>query len=327
MKRIFSAVFTSLLLVTSAWAQTHPAQVARDADKLLNEEIGLAKDATPSVDDETFLRRVSLDLLGEIPTRDDVLAFLLDDDPNKRSKVVNMFLKEDAYGANWGRYWRDVIMYRKTEQRSGLAARPLETYLADAFNKNTRWDDLATSLVTASGDVRENGATGLIMAQGGRPEETVAEISRIFMGIQIQCAQCHDHPYDRWERDQFHELAAFFPRVAIRPNGQQGKDRSFLVYASDFQPRFRRNNGNNRYRGTLEHRMPDLENPTSQGKLMQPVFFATGQKLKAGVKDNERRETLARWMTARSNPWFAKALVNRMWAELCGEGFYEPVDD
>ena len=96
MKRIFSVVITSLLLVTSAWAQTQPAQVAGEVDKLLNEEIGLAKDAAPSADDETFLRRVSLDLLGELPTRDDVLAFLLDDDPNKRSKVVDLFLKEDA---------------------------------------------------------------------------------------------------------------------------------------------------------------------------------------------------------------------------------------
>ena len=118
-------------------------------------------------------------------------------------------------------YRRDVIIFRRSDQRGLLAAKPLQTFLTEEFNRNTPWDQIAREMITASGDVRENGAAGLIMAQMGRPEETVAELSRVFLGIQIQCAQCHDHPFDRWEREQFHELAAFFPLIrcaAIQKN-------------------------------------------------------------------------------------------------------------
>lgn len=310
-------------------AAPNSSDSARRVDELLAAEV-LTKDATSKpvgrIDDETFVRRVYLDVVGEVPAIDDVLAFTLDTNADKRAKLITTLLADDSFGNNWGRYWRDVIMYRRSEDRSLIAAVPLTDFLTEQFNENTGWNRIATAFVTAKGDVREDGSTALIMAQAGRPEETVAEISRIFMGIQIQCAQCHDHPTDRWKREQFHELAAFFPRVAVRPQ-RNGTDRTFLVTSTDFFPRFRRQNNNNRYVGTREHRMPDLEDPEADGELMQPVLFATGQKLGSGLKDTDRRTTLARWMTSRSNPWFAKAYVNRIWAELVGEGFYEPIDD
>jgi hypothetical protein len=158
----------------------------------------------------------------------------------------------------------------------------------------------------------------------GETSDVTAEISRIFTGIQIQCAQCHDHPTDRWQRTQFHELAAFFPRVAVRPK-RMAMPATFEVTSADNAPRVRRPNAPGR--GSREHYMPDLNNPSAQGTLMQPVFFVTGEELASGLTDTERRETIAGWITSRDNPWFAKAFVNRMWSELVGEGFYEPVDD
>jgi hypothetical protein len=155
-----------------------------------------------------------------------------------------------------------------------------------------------------------------------------AETSRIFLGIQIQCAQCHDHPTDRWKREQFHEFVAFFPRTQLRPILSEGRVRGFEVASFDVEPRYRRpQQAMNPGRGALEHYMPDLKNPSSQGKLMTPVFFATGRKLSTGKTDGERRTTLADWLTSSEDSWFAKALVNRIWAELVGEGFYDSVDD
>src|SRR5262249_23947659 len=121
------------------------------------------------------------------------------------------------------------------------------------------WSQLATEMITAEGDALEKGECGLIVAQQGQPEEVVAEVSRIFMGVQIQCAQCHDHPWDRWKREQFHELAAFFPRVASRVILGQD-NRSVSVIATDTSMRFggRPGNNNMRFRGTPEHYMPDL---------------------------------------------------------------------
>jgi hypothetical protein len=304
-----------------------PDEVAHQVDKLLAVDLPAAPSGqvNKKCPDEVYLRRVFLDIVGQPPTPDDITAFALDSNPNKRSAVVQQLVADKAFGENWARYWRDVVFYRRTEDRAFIAAGPMTDYLSNALNEGTSWDKIASEFITAKGDVREDGRTALIMAQGGLPEETVAEVSRIFLGIQIQCAQCHDHPSDRWKREQFHHLAAFFPRVAVRPDQSAG-DRTFLVTVTDRQL-FRPPNGNNRFVGTLEHRMPDLENPSAPGKLMQPKFFLTDEGIDYGVSDVERRGQLAQWITSPDNEWFPKALVNRLWAELVGEGFYEPVDD
>ena len=303
-------------------------EVAYEVDRLLVEDAaGERGPAVPRTDDETFLRRVFLDLIGEAPTSEDVLAFSFQAGDDKRAKIVEQLLKDQAFGQNWARYWRDVVMYRKTEVRALGAVDAMHEYMTEQLNDNTPWDQIATAFITATGNIRENGEAALIMAQSGRPEDVTAEVSRIFMGIQIQCAQCHDHPTEQWKRQQFHELAAFFPRIAIRPD--RGSDiPTFHVVVNDRPFNFqRRTNNNNRYNGTPEHYMPNLEDPTDRGDKIQPVFFVNGQSLEFGTNDADRRGAIADWITSKENPWFAKAYVNRMWAELVGEGFYEPVDD
>ena len=303
-----------------------PIQFAAEVDRQLQRELPGTK-LQPAADDVTLLRRLFFDLVGQPPTPDDVLAFLADSDSEKVNRVIEQLLGDSQYGMNWARYWRDVILYRKAEPRAAFVEPSLEEFLADSLNESRGWDAIAREFVVAKGDVKEIGATAIIMAQGGMPEDTVAELSRIFCGIQIQCAQCHDHPTDQWTREQFHQLAAFFPRVAVRPT-RDGEQRSFLVSVTDQIYRSsRRGPVNNRFRGTLEHRMPDLENPTAEGELMTPAFFVDRQSVDRGALDVERRGALAKWMTSPENPWFARAYVNRMWSELIGHGFYEPVDD
>lgn len=321
-------LFASLALAADQTGTNTSVAVAARADELLAQETG--SQASPQklaavADDEIFLRRVTLDLHGRLPSAGEITAFALDPSADKRAAVVRQLLADPRYGENWSRYWRDVIMYRATEQRAQIVAGVLTQYLKDSLNQNKPWSDIATAFITAEGDGLEKGETALIIAQEGKPEETVAEISRIFLGVQIQCAQCHDHPTDRWKREQFHELAAFFPRVASRiiltPD-----NRSITVAVSEFGNEPIERNGN-RVRGSAEHRMPDLKDPSARGTLMTPVLFATGDRLRGNVRDSERRGTLAQWITKQENPYFAKALVNRLWSELVGEGFYEPVDD
>ena len=312
----------------SALGADPPAAVAARADELLASETGATSGKVKPAavaDDEIFLRRVTLDLHGRLPNVAEITAFSLDPSADKRTVVVKKLLADPRYGENWSRYWRDVIMYRATEQRAQLIAGVLTDYLRDSINSNKPWSEVATDFITAKGDGLEQGETALIIAQEGKPEETVAEISRIFLGVQIQCAQCHDHPTDRWKREQFHELAAFFPRVSSRviltPD-----NRSITVAVAEFGNEPIERNGN-RVRGSAEHRMPDLKDPAARGTLMTPVLFATGDRLNGSKSDAERRGTLAQWITKPENPYFAKALVNRLWSELVGEGFYEPVDD
>jgi hypothetical protein len=315
----FLAVWCCTPLVSFAQSA---AEVARKIDELLISETIVSQ--TNICDDETFLRRAFFDIVGQPPSLEDVLVYGLEPSVNKRSLLIEFLLSDKTYGANWSRYWRDVIMFRRTYDQAQLGVPALESYLTAALNNGVSWDRIAVDFITAKGDIREDGRTVFIAAQQGRPEETVSEISLIFMGIQIQCAQCHDHPTDRWKQEQFHELVAFFPRVALRP---QQEPRSFIVNATDFVGRRRTANANNRFVGTLEHTMPNLVDPTQPGKVMTPKFFVSGQTLPTGTTDAVRRDALARWITSPDNPWFAKAVTNRVWAELVGEGFYEPVDD
>ena len=322
------ALCSGFLAQRSPAGEFDPQATAARVDKLLaKEQFGgdAQAQAVSAADDQTFLRRASLDLIGVGPTPEEITAYALDASPDKRARAVERLLANKRFGENWARFWRDVIMYRRTEDRALLATPALVAFLTEAFNNGPHWDQIARKFITASGDVRENGATALIMAQMGGTEDTTAEVSRIFMGIQLQCAQCHNHPTDRWKREQFHELAAFFPRLSLRPVKVDGMQRSFAVVSAD------RDRGNKRPDnprvGSTEHFMPDLDHPEAEGKLMKPVFFLSGQKLQTGTSDAERREKIAEWITDRDNRWFAKAFVNRTWSELVGKGFYEPVDD
>jgi len=297
--------------------------VAKRVDAAIAEEVFSDSDQpAPQCDDETYLRRVWLDLVGDIPSPEEVIAFSLDPAKNKRRVVVNQLLKSPHYGQNWARYWRDVIFSRVLEDRALLAANAMEVDITERLNNGDGWDAIAAEFITAQGDVRQNGSTAIMMAQSGRTEETTAEMSRIFLGIQIQCAQCHDHPYDRWKREQFHELAAFFPRIGVRAV-RDVTQRTFEVYAAD---RFNnKRKKNNETRPKAEHFMPDLDDPSAKGTKTQPKFFLTSASLPFDSTDAERRQQLSQWFI--ENEWFAIALVNRVWSELVGEGFYEPVDD
>ncbi|MGC3969679.1 MAG: DUF1553 domain-containing protein [Pirellulales bacterium] len=319
-----TVVMLVVLTVQSANAETFVDKL----DASLRKETGAATStAAQPVDDEAFARRAYLDVIGQWPSAAELTAFAFDPSIDKRNKLVAKLLDDSRYGQNWGRYWRDVVLYRRAEDRALIMQGVASDYFTEVLNVNATWDAIATELITAVGDVSEEGSTVLFMAQMGDPNEVASEVSRIFCGVQISCAECHDHPTDRWKREQFHQLAAFFPRTIVRPVIEDGRQRSYAVDSRDFGPRFGGMNANNPRFRPIEHYMPDLKDPAAQGKLMQPVFFATGDKLPEEQTDLQRRETLAQWITSPKNPWFAKSLVNRMWAELVGEGFYEPVDD
>ncbi len=359
-------------------------------DALIDADLKAGK-ITPAsrTTDEDFLRRVTFDLAGTTPEPNVVSLFGLDPDAAKRSKTIDRLLESADYARNWSQYWREVLYSRATDPRSRISQKQFETWMEQNFAENRGWNKIATDLLTATGDVQETGATALFFAHQGDPEEVASEASRIFLGIQIQCAACHDHPTDKWKREQFHELAAFFPRVALRRDQNAGP-LSFRVVSIDAGPgagRFgepgaiarepekfikqvdknndskitldevRNDQGRRLFtalmeradankdgaltaaelkampipeqqgRGSLEHYMPNLEDPGDRGKKMDPAFFVSNVKANAGMKDMDRRELAAKLFTSTSNEWFAKAFVNRIWSEMLGEGFFMPIDD
>lgn len=307
------------------------AKVAAERiDTLLAGELSASlPSAAPSptnAGDEVFLRRASFDLVGRPATPVEIERFVADTSALKRAAVVKELLRSPEFGINWGRYWRDAILSRRTEPRAELVGPTLTDYLAKHFNADDGWDRVAKEMITATGSVRANGATAIIMAQSGNAEETAAEVSRLFLGTQIQCAQCHDHPTDRWTRKQFHELAAFFARVETRTVRNTDVRLDFEVIGRDRGKAYAPATANGKNR-SLEHFMPDLNDPKARGTMVQPALFLTDQRINTGTADKLRRDVLAAWTVDEKNPWFAKAFVNRIWTELVGWGFYEPIDD
>src|SRR5437764_14279745 len=180
--------FVAAIFLGEAKAGDSPEKAAAKADRVLREEVpfaNAAKKAPARIDDERFLRRVSLDIIGRLPTPQEVTAFALDPAADKRTKIVAKLLADPRFGENWGRYWRDVVMYRRTEERLQFfgSMATIEPYLIESFYKNKPWSQIATEFITATGNGSENGACALIIVQQGQPEEIVGEVSRIFLGV------------------------------------------------------------------------------------------------------------------------------------------------
>ncbi len=214
-------------------ASASEAAAAVDA-AILNVLEESAVDVAPPAGDEDFLRRVYLDLAGTIPTPSEVTLFTLDQSPDKRTAVIDRLLADERFATSWAAYFREVIFARATDMRARLAQSGFENWLKEQFAQNRPWDETTHDILTASGAVAEDGPTGFLFAHFGDASELAGETSRIFLGIQISCANCHDHPYDSWKREQFHELASFFPRVQVRQEAN-GDRQSFTIASNDAQ--------------------------------------------------------------------------------------------
>ena len=233
---MLSGASSQALEPASLSAEQVAQQVDQEIEKLLTEA-----DVSPApvIGDEDFLRRVSLDITGVPPSAAEVTLFSLNPSENKRSQLIDRLLEEQGFAQNWSRYWRDVIFSRATDTRTSRFQRVFEAWMTEQLSENQPWDEIVTEMITATGDVSENGATALLMVHGGDPTEIAAETSRIFLGIQIQCANCHDHPTDQWKREDFHQLAAFFPRVRFRTVREDNR-RSFAIESVQVPPPGRR---------------------------------------------------------------------------------------
>ena len=285
---------------------------------------------SPRTTDEQFLRRVLLDTVGRLPSGSEVQQFSTDADPQKRAKLIDRLLASDEFARHWASEWRGVVSALLNETRIRVADRQFEEWLFEQMKSEQSWSEIARGIITARGDllfprgqnprqisdevkVEPNGASFFLLAHMGNDaiNERAAATSRVFLGIQIQCAQCHDHPSDIWKHEQFHQFAAFFARMREqRVNDPNTRQPVALRVAS--LPRG-------------EHQMPDARDP-SRRTLTHPRFI-TGEALPPGRPDAERRQALADFITKPTNYWFAAAFANRTWANLMGQGFYQPVDN
>jgi hypothetical protein len=312
-------------IVPEAWKSApNKALTPAELDRLLT--AAQKKDnikPAPVVSDEVYIRRVYLDLTGAAPGAADIKRFSADTHSDKRAKLVDKLLDSRAFARSRARHWRDVMLSRATEDQ-GFVKRPRETslegWLNDQFKeKEVNWGKIATALITATGEDHLNlrepssgGVSALLLAhtrQNG-PVERTNDTARIFLGINLQCAQCHDHPDDIWKRTHFHEMAAFYGRLGDRIKFTREPINFETMLVS---------------RGFGEYRMPEVENPR-RGTTMQPRFL-TGEKPGERLTDRARRRALAKYVTDKDNYYFSAAFVNRVWGDLMGQAFVMPVDN
>jgi Protein of unknown function (DUF1549)/Protein of unknown function (DUF1553) len=303
----------ALVAATVAWAAGERAARQKQADvaamtQLIDREIRQRLDAekataSPVCDDAEFIRRVSLDITGVIPPADRVVAFLDSADPAKRAKLIDELLASEHYGRHMADLWQALLLPRTSDNRR-LQFDPMVRWLADRFNANKPWDEFVRELLTCDGTQEQNPAVTFFLANS-TPDKQIDRVSRVFLGLQLQCAQCHNHPFTKWKQDEYWAMAAFFSKVRTdNPNKAAKQGTSPGINES----------GRGKQKGLPE-----------SAKTVPARFF---QGEPANLDPSKPyRPVFARWLTAPENPFFAKAMVNRVWAQFFGRGLVNPVDD
>src|SRR3954471_2712006 len=296
--------------ITSPYDAPVPADVFAKAprknfiDDLILKQLKLLQlPPSPPADDATFIRRAFLDTVGKLPTADEVRAFVADTSPEKRNHLIDSLLTRTEFVDYWSYQWSDVLLVNGTMLRPD-AVKAFYGWIRKQVENNTPWDQFAREIVVARGSSLENGATNFY-ALHQDPESMTENISQAFLGLSIGCAKCHNHPLEKWTNDQYYAMANLFARVRAKGWGGEFRkgDGARTLYVAD--------------RG-------DLVQP-SKG-VPQPPAPLDSKPLPAD-QTSYRREYLADWLTSPQNPYFARAITNRIWANFFGVGLIEPIDD
>lgn len=254
---------------------------------------------TPSglCSDTDYLRRVYLDVIGTLPSAEEARAFIADASPDKRQKLVDRLLTRPEYADYWALKWSDLLRV----DRQALGQRGAFLYyswIRESFANNKHFDQFVRELLTSDGELVQAPAAHLFKAVS-KPGDRASTISQVFLGVRIECAQCHHHPFDRWGQDDYVGMEAFF----VQPNIKKSGRGEMLITANNAGP---------------------LKHPRT-GEAIHA--HALGEVQGEGSPEGDRRKALAGWMTSPSNAWFAKSFANRMWAHFMGRGLVMPIDD
>jgi len=267
----------------------------------------------PAADDAEFLRRVSLDVAGRIPTAAEARAFLDSGDPGKRRKLVDGLLRGPAFPNHMTNVWRDLLLPEASGSfQIAFFADDFGVWLRKQFAEGVAYDAFVRELLTTpvagrlpfqappAGQEYKATPFAFLAAKEGKPENLAGSAARLFLGVRIECAQCHNHPFAKWKREEFWGLAAFFSGIQ------------------------RQGGGDALFQGTERPEKDEIEIPGTK-KVVKAAFLDGRDVVRA--KNEPSRKVLAEWMTSRDNPYFARAAANRLWSQFFGVGLVDPVDD
>ncbi|MBD3672696.1 MAG: DUF1549 domain-containing protein [Planctomycetaceae bacterium] len=294
-----------------AAGSSDPTILAYVNDELHSNWVANSITPSPVAEDSEWLRRVHLDLIGQIPTADEAAEFLASNDPRKREKVVDTLLQRPEFITNWSTIWANLMVGRNPDRDEYRTA--LTKYLRDSFRDNRPWDEMVAAVIAAEGSVQDNQASGFLLAHvNNQAVPATAIASRLFLGTNVQCTQCHDHPFNDSKQNQFWELNSFFKQTEkVVKRRRDPSTGNMLQTVSLVTKR-------------------DAEGPTffenRQGRVQPAYPIYNGVKVDESAGTNRRQE-LARLLAAGEKPQIAEAFVNRTWKHFFGFGFTNPVDD
>jgi hypothetical protein len=258
---------------------------------------------SPLADDTTFLRRVTLDLTGQLPTAEEVRSFIADATPTKakRAKMIDKLIARPSYTDYWTIKWGDLLQSsRKYLGEKGTFA--FREWIRDSIATNKPYDKMVRELLTSRGSSYEDPAANFYRITR-EPKPTMEKTTQVFLGVRMVCAQCHDHPFERWTQNQYYQMSAFFSAVGLRPGYEIGEEIVFDQRA-DY----------------------DMKHP-KDSRVVNPEFLVASSIPVPIPNDDRRRDALATWLASKQNPFFAKAIANRVWSYFFGKGIIDPVDD
>ncbi len=254
---------------------------------------------SPPAVDEVFLRRVYLDVLGILPSVAETRAFLADASPDKRSRLIDALLSRPEFTDLWSMKWAEMLRIESSSKRLSFKAMHLyNEWLRGAIRANMPMDRMVRELLTGEGGNFRNPAVNFYLVETS-PTQMAENVAQVFLGVRIQCAQCHNHPFERWTQDDYYSFAAFFAQIGRKTTDDP---RESVVF----------NSGG----GEVSH--------LRTGGVMSPKFLGGGV---ADVNGRDRRAALAEWLTSPQNPYFAACFADRVWAHFMGRGLIDPPDD
>ncbi|TWT96333.1 DUF1549 domain-containing protein [Neorhodopirellula pilleata] len=285
--------------LVSIQGDANTPQATNVVDRFVQKKLdSLGIPASPPCDDATFVRRITLDLTGRLPTLEETDTFLSNEASDKRARKIDELLTSDDYASFFARKWSVILRNRR-------AGGPLQTsnmlfhhWLKESLRTNKPYDQFVDELLTASGSLFSNPATAWL-SQVTDQNERVEDISQLFLGQRIQCARCHHHPYEKWSQEDYARMSAFFSTIAKKTDGV---DVTFVTRIAT----------------------PSANHPKT-GQSVAPAGLDS-EPIQPDVAADPRR-ALSEWVTSPDNPFFAKALVNRYWKHFMGRGLVEPEDD
>lgn len=251
-------------------------------------------------DDATFLRRVTLDIAGRLPTQEEATTFLASSDSDRRDQVIERLLRSPQYADYFASKWAPLLKNRRDSANDITSNFAFHAWIRDSLLANVPYDQFVRELLAATGTVIGNPPVAWYKRVKD-PKEQLEDIAQLFLGVRMQCAQCHHHPFERWSQDDYYSLAAFFSQIGRKPTATRGED---LIFHK---------------RGTATAKN------VKTGVSLRPA--ALGDDIGKIAPDEDPRLRLADWMSSKDNPFFAKALVNRYWKHFFKRGLIEPEDD